>query len=141
MLRTRLALSEKQTQVKAQIQMLLKRHGLEKPSDLGTTRSKQYRHWLESLCEWESLGLGARQSLASLLRQLSGIEAEMENLEKLIEQLGEQPRHKPIVEALMKEKGVGLVTALIYRTEIGKASRFRRRPACRQIRGTDTDES
>jgi transposase len=125
-LRTRMALSERQTQVKTQIQMLLKRHGLEKPSDLGSTRSKQYRQWLQSLSEWESLGSGTRQSLASLLRQLKGIEGEMENLEKLVKQLGDQQRHKPIVEALMKEKGVGLVTALVYRTEIGNASRFRR---------------
>ena len=125
-LRTRLALSEKQTQVKAQIQMLLKRYGLEKPADLGSTRSKQYRQWLEGLCVCATLGWGTRQSLASLLRQLSGIEGEMENLDKLVGQLGNQPRHKPIVEALMEEKGVGLLTALVYRTEIGQAGRFRR---------------
>lgn len=126
LLRTRLGLSERQTQVKAQIQMLLKRQGLEKPSDLGSARSKQYRQWLERLSEWESLGWGTRHSLASLLRQLRGIEDEMDNLEKLVEQLGNQQRHKPIVEALMKEKGVGLLTALVYRTEIGQARRFRR---------------
>ena len=125
-LRTRLALSEKQTQVKAQIQMLLKRYGLEKPADLGSTRSKQYGQWLEQLSVSASLGWGTRQSLASLLRQLRGIEQEMENLDKLVRQLGSQPRHKPIVEALMKEKGVGLLTALVYRTEIGQARRFRR---------------
>jgi transposase len=125
-LRTRLALRERQTEIKAQIQMLLKRHGLEKPSDLRSARSKQYRYWLESLTEWETLGWGTRQSLASLLRQLKGIEAEMENLEKLVEHLGSQQRHKSIVEALMKETGVGLVTALVYRTEIGQARRFRR---------------
>jgi len=125
-LRTRLALSERQTQVKAQIQMLLKRHGLEKPSDLGSARSKEYRRWLEQLSEYESVGWGTRQSLASLLRQLKGIEGEMENLEKLVKCLGAQQRHKPIVEALMKETGVGLLTALVYRTEIGHASRFRR---------------
>jgi len=125
-LRTRLALSERQTQVKTQIQMLLKRHGLERPSDLGSTRSKQYRQWLEGLSQWESLGWGTRQGLASLLRQLSGIEAEMENLEKLVRELGSQPRHKPIVEALMQEKGVGLLAALVYRTEIGQARRFHR---------------
>lgn len=126
LLRTRLALSEKQTQVKTQIQMLLKRHGLEKPSDLGSTRSKQYRGWLESLSQCKSVGWGTGQSLASLLRQLKGIEEEMENLEKQIRHLGGQSRHQPIVEALMKEKGVGLITALVYRTEIGRASRFRR---------------
>jgi transposase len=125
-LRTRLALSERQTQVKAQIQMLLKRHGLEKPSDLGTTRSKAYRHWLQSLSESESVGWGTRNSLASLLRQLKDIEEEMENLDKLVQCLSQQPRHKPVVEALMKEKGVGLLTALVYRTEIGQARRFRR---------------
>jgi transposase len=125
-LRTRLALSEKQTQVKAQIQMLLKRYGLEKPSDLGSTRSKEYRRWLAGLSECESLGWGTRQSLASLLRQLSGIEGEMENLDSLVKCLGGQERHKSIVEALMKEKGVGLLTALVYRTEIGSAGRFRR---------------
>jgi transposase len=125
-LRTRLALTERQTQVKAQIQMLLKRQGLEKPSDLGSSRSKPYRQWLKSLTDWEPLGWGARQSLASLLRQLSGVEEEMENLDKLVKHLGGQPRHKPIVEALMEEKGVGLLTALVFRTEIGHAGRFRR---------------
>jgi len=125
-LRTRLALSERQTQVKAQIQMLLKRHGLEKPSDLGSTRRKPYRQWLERISEWESLGWGTRHSLASLLRQLKGIEDELENLDKLVKHLGGQQRHQPIVEALMKEKGVGLLTALVYRTEIGQSRRFRR---------------
>jgi len=125
-LRARLALTERQTQVKAQIQMLLKRYGLEKPSDVGSSRTKPYRQWLEGLSECQTLGWGARQSLASLLRQLKGIEAEINNLDKLVEQLGKQPRHKPIVEALMKEAGVGLLTALVYRTEIGHASRFSR---------------
>jgi transposase len=125
-LRTRLALKERKTQVKAQIQMLLKRHGLQKPSDLGSTRSKQHRFWLESLRECGSVGWGIRHALSSLLRQLKGIEEEMENLDKLVKHLGDQPRHKPIVEALMKETGVGLLTALVYRTEIGQARRFHR---------------
>jgi transposase len=125
-LRTRLALSERQTQVKAQIQMLLKRYGLEKPSDVGSPRSKAYRQWLAALSECQTLGWGARQSLASLLRQLQGIEGEMNNLDKLVEQLGRQARHKPIVEAVMEEAGVGLLTALVYRNEIGEANRFGR---------------
>jgi transposase len=124
--RTRLALLERQTQVKAQIQMLLKRNGLEKPSDLGSSRSKPYRGWLKSLTQCLSVGSGARHSLDSLLRQLEEIEEEMAKLDKLIQQLGNQPRHKPIVEALMKEKGVALLTAMVYRTELGQASRFRR---------------
>jgi transposase len=124
--RARLAVRDRQTQVKAQIQMLLKRHGLEKPSDLGSSRSKQYRRWLESLAEMKSLGWGTRHSLASLLRQLKDIEEELGILDKLVEELASQPRHKPIVKSLMEESGVGLLTAITYRTELGFAGRFRR---------------
>src|SRR5262245_5755289 len=38
--RTRQDLAEKQTRLKTQMQMLLKRWGIEKPSDLGSSRSK-----------------------------------------------------------------------------------------------------
>ena len=44
LIRARLDLSEKQTQVKAQIQMLLKQQGLEKPSGLETAWTIAYRH-------------------------------------------------------------------------------------------------
>ncbi len=125
-LRTRLQCGEKLTQVKTQIQMLLKRHGLERPADLGSSRTKGYFQWLEALSVSESLNWGTRQSLASLLRQLRGIEEEIQQLDKLVEQLAQHPRHKAIVEALKKEKGVGLLTALVFRTEIGDALRFRR---------------
>jgi len=51
LVRTRLAAADKQTQIKAQIQMLLKRCGLEKPSDIGSSRTVQYRKWLQALSE------------------------------------------------------------------------------------------
>src|ERR1700757_439904 len=69
LIRTRLELAEKQTQLKSQIQMLLKRHGLEKPSGLGAGWTIRYWQWLEGLTELESIGWGARHGLASLLRQ------------------------------------------------------------------------
>ena len=120
--RTRLEMGVKQTQVKAQIQMLLKRWGVEKPSEIKGSWSKRYRLWLESLRLRWSTG----HSLASLLRQLQHIESEIEILDVRIEELAGQKRHQPILEALMEEKGVGLLTALVYRTEIGQARRFRR---------------
>ena len=126
LVRTRQELGEKQTQVKAQIQMLLKRQGLEKPSDIGSSQTRSYRKWLEALTESGTLGWGARQSLGSLLRQLRAIEEELARLDQQVEQLAEEPRHAPIVEALRQEKGVGVLTAMVYRTEIGDAGRFRR---------------
>ena len=124
--RTRMELAEKQTQVKSQIQMLLKRHGVEKPSGLGVGWTKRYRQWLDSIAESNHLGWGARQALGSLLRQFTFIESEMGSIEKLVKQLAEAPRHRAIVDELMQEPGVGLMTAIVYRTEIGFAGRFRR---------------
>jgi transposase len=127
LIRTRLELGEKQTQVKAQIRMLVKRHGVEKPSGLGSGWTVGYRRWLAGLAESEGwLGWGTRQALSSLLGQLDFLEAELERIQKPLEQLADEPRHKPIIEELTQEAGVGLLTAMVYRTEIGQAGRFRR---------------
>jgi len=123
--RTRLELGEKQTQVKTQIQMLLKRHGLERPKDL-SKRTVAWRHWLTALSKSETLQWATRESLSSMLRQLGAIESELQQLDFRVQQLAQQERHKPIIEALTEEKGVGLLTAMVYRTELGRASRFRR---------------
>ena len=125
LVRSRIELVEKQTRVKTQIQMLVKRHGVEKPSGCGSAWTIRHRQWLDALTE-SGLGAGARTALRSLLRQLSFLEAEIERLEKPIRQLADQPRHKPIIDELTQEHGVGLMTAMVYRTEIGHAGRFRR---------------
>jgi len=124
--RSRTDLREKATQIKAQIQMLLKRFGMEKPSDLGKSWTLGFRAWLKALTESGHLGPGGRQTLASLLRQLQFHEEEIQRIEKPIRQLADEPRYKPIVEALSAEKGVGLLGAMTYATEIGYAGRFRR---------------
>jgi transposase len=126
LVRTRLELAEKQTQLKSQVQMLLKRHGLEKPSGLGAGWTVRYEKWLEGLTECEGLGWGLRQSLSSLRRQLSWIEDEIARIEKPVEQLAQEPRHKTIIEELRKEPGVGLLTAMVFRTEMGYGGRFQR---------------
>ena len=126
LVRARMELAEKQTGIKAQIQMLLKRYGLEKPSGIGSGWTVGYWRWLEHLCESEAQGWGMRQTLGSLLRQLRFVETEIQQMEKPLEQLANAARNKPIIEELMQESGVGLLTALAYRTEIGHAGRFRR---------------
>src|SRR5438093_1990908 len=88
LIRARVELGEKQTQVKSQIQMLLKRHGVEKASGLGAGWTVRYRRWLQALTESEPLGRGGRQTLGSLLRQLSFIEGEIERMQQRGERLG-----------------------------------------------------
>ena len=126
LVRTRMELAEKQTKVKTQVQMLLKRQGIEKPSDLRGRWSKPYRQWLEGLSESSRVAWGTRQSLSSLLRQLQFIESEIQEIDKLVQQLSEDPRHRELLEELMKEPGVGFLTAMVFRTEVGDAGRFRR---------------
>jgi transposase len=66
LIRARVEIGEKQTQVKSQIQMLLKRQGLEKPSGLGAGWTVRYRRWLEALTESPEVGWGAGQTLGQL---------------------------------------------------------------------------
>src|SRR3989475_12520682 len=47
-------------------------------------------------------------------------------MQQAVEGLADEPRHKPFVDELRQECGVGLLTAMVYRTEIGYAGRFRR---------------
>ncbi len=98
LIRTRLDLTERLTQLKSQIQMLLKRHGLEKPCGLGAGWTVGYGQWLKALAETESLGWGMRQALGSLVRQLKFIEDEIERMTKPLEELASEPRHKPIID-------------------------------------------
>src|SRR5262249_18075857 len=78
LIRTRLDLGEKQTQIKSQIQMLLKRQGVEKPPGIGASWTVAYRRWLDALKQSESLGWGSRQALSSLMSQLHFIEVEIQ---------------------------------------------------------------
>jgi transposase len=124
--RARLDLSQKQTAVKAQVQMLLKRHGLEKPEGIGNSWSKSWRGWIEGLSADPGLGWGLRKTLGSLLRQLEFLEGEIAELDEAMRELGETGRWQPMVQAMLREKGVGRMTALKYATDIGDFNRFRR---------------
>lgn len=126
LVRTRVECGDKLTRVKTQIQMLLKRHGVEKPDDIGSSGTVGHFKWLQSLSESKTLGWSTRHSLASLLRQLKSIEEELEQLDEAVRQLAQHPRHKTIVEALTKVKGVGVLTAMVFRTEVADAGRFKR---------------
>jgi transposase len=126
LVRARMEVVEKQSRLKTQIQMLVKRHGLEKPSGCGSGWTIRYRQWLEALSDSKTLSSGSGTALKSLLRQLSFFEDEIKRMDKPVQELAEQPRHKPIIEELTQEEGVGLITAMVYRTEIGHAGRFHR---------------
>lgn len=116
---------EKLTTVKTQLTCLLKRNGIEEPKEVGGRWTKSYRAWLKKLPE-TTLDLGAGKVLLSYLRQIASVEEELAYWDKEVETLGQSDSHKAAVEAMTAHKGVGMVTATTFLTEMGDLSRFKK---------------
>ena len=125
--RARLDLSDKRISLKAQIKMLLKRSGLRKPPGIGKKWTNGYRAWLKCLTGSETVSYGARVGLKTLLRQLEFVESEIEILQREVENLSQTERYFEYVKAMCKEKGVGVLTAMVFLTEVGDLNRFSNR--------------
>lgn len=125
--RTRLDVAEKCAAVRAQVQSLLKRNHRRRPSGLGKGWTKPFEHWLEGLTEDVSLGLGTRAALASLLRQLRFHEDELARLDERLLRLVESPRYCQAMRKLLALQGVGVLTALVFLSEMGDLDRFANR--------------
>lgn len=125
--RARLDAAEKISAVKAQIQGLLKRNRLCRPEAAGHGWTKPFRAWLEAQRRDEQVGVGVRGTLASLLRQLSYLEEEVDRLEAELGRLVAGRRYAAAVAALVQLQGVGALTALVFLTEVGDLKRFANR--------------
>ena len=124
LVRSRILCGEKLTAIKAQIQAFLKRNGVVKDPEAGTAWTKQYCRWLRGI----ELKPSAQQALDCLLRQMDFMQAEMATLEGQIEALSKTTRYEEAARALQEQiKGVGLLTAMVYLTEMGDLSRFKNR--------------
>lgn len=124
--RARLDAAEKVTEVKAQLQGLLKRNRLIRPEEVGKGWTKKFRAWLEATSRDEQVGAGTRGTLAGLLRQLNFLEEELERLDAELQRLLAGPR-AAAVAALLRLPGVGVLTALVFLTEVGDLKRFANR--------------
>lgn len=126
--RLRLGLGHRCGSIRSQIGGLLKRHEIRKPGGMGRNWTLGHRRWLEGLTRGGSvLGEGCRKGLESLLRQLAFYESELEEVEGEVLSLSETERYREYVEELRKLNGVGLVTAMVFLTEMGDMSRFSNR--------------
>jgi len=119
--RQRLATAEDGSAIKTRIRWLLKRSGVESSSAGGWTC--EYRCRLYDLAE-KGLPGGAGQALGSLRRHLDWLEVEMDRLDGQVLALSRTDRYKRPVAALRRHKGVGVLTAMVYLTEMGDLSRF-----------------
>ena len=122
--RARLDLGVKLTEVKTQVQTLLKGRRIRKPETAGKSWTKAFRMWLKTQCMEDN----PWPALATLLRQIAVLESEIDILNKEIEKLSEKPRYKEAARALVEDiVGVGLLTAMVFLTEMGDLSRFSNR--------------
>jgi len=130
LVRTRLDVSVKIGLLKNQVKSLLKRNQVRRPPGLGKSWTRGFRRWLlQSLVERveSPLYAGARHALASLLRQLDFLEKEQERLDAAVSALVDAPRYLEAVHELARLSGVGVLTALVFLTEMGDLRRFANR--------------
>ncbi len=127
--RRRLELTKKNTRVKAQIRMTLKKANVIRPKGLGKGWTKAFRQWLREICDLEAgvLQYGEVLDLESHLRELKFLEGEIEIQNHNVEALSRDERYSDACDALCEMKGVSTLTAMVFLTEVGDMSRFSNR--------------
>jgi len=127
--RMRLEVADKLSAARTQVRTLLKRNKVEKSKEVGQAWTISDRQWLQRLAEpGHELALGGRVALASLLRQIAALEAEIQKLDDVVKTLATTDRYRVAVEALDTQlTGVAVLTAMVFLTELGDLRRFRNR--------------
>ena len=123
LVRRRLAVAEDCSAVQTRIRWLLKGSGVE---SLGGSWTLEHWQRLRELAAGE-LPPGTSAALASLMRQAEWLWEETERLDAQVLALSQTPRYAAVVAALRRQKGVGVLTAMVYATELGDFSRFANR--------------
>jgi transposase len=127
LVRRRLQLGEDLTRTKNRIHGFLKRRGHRRPEHLKTLWSKKYLWWLKGLVL--QIGPGSALELGSLLRELEFRQGELAVVNRELERMSGREEYRVKAAALMELPGVGLVTAMVFLTELGDLRRFKNRRA------------
>lgn len=129
--RLRLELGAQRTRIKNQIRNLAKRSQLALPEWFGAARdwSRRSLAWLRDVCAGVAgeLGEGARTALASLVELYQALSAQIKELDKAIERLSRAARYDRMFRRLTLLPGVGMLTAMVFLTELGDLARFANR--------------
>jgi transposase len=115
--RYRQQLKQQRTEVKQQIGGLLREERV-----LGAPARAWSKAWLAWLRETVALGEHGQWVLDRQLRRLAELEEEIAVVEKRLEEV---TANDPLTHKLLQQKGVGLVTAVTLRAEIGQFERFK----------------
>jgi len=122
--RTLFDLGVKITLVKNQVHTLLKKYGVKRPEEMECW-TLSFWEWLEQVKD--SISYEFRICLKSLINQLSFLIKEKKDIEKEVKRIALKKRYWMLYEKLREIKGVGLMTAMTFLTEIGDVTRFKNR--------------
>jgi transposase len=117
LVRYRQQLADERRNVKLRVGALLRDQRIPKPTI--TPWTKKWLRWLQTEA---LLSAASRWITTQQLHRLAQLEADIAAVE---ERLTAQTAEDPLVQQLLREKGVGLVTAVTVRAEIGRFDRFR----------------
>ena len=120
--RRRLQLGEDVTRAKNRIHGLLRRWGVRRPEGVKTLWTKKHLAWLRGLPA--TLTRCAGWTLGSLVREVEYLFEERDRLDEALLELSETSRYEGRVEKAQAIPGVGLVTAMVFLTEMGDPGRF-----------------
>jgi transposase len=111
-------LVEERRRVKLRIRAMLREERLSAPADVGEVWTISWRKWLQSST---SLRDHSRWVMDMHLSNLEHLAEQIRDVEK---RMKESTQDDLVVQKLLAEKGVGLVTAVTMRAEIGTFERF-----------------
>jgi len=114
MVRYRQTRVEHRKTAKLRISALLREHRIRCPHRSGT---KAWREFLEQV----ELPLESSFILGRYLKDVSRAQEDIQEVERMLKHWQDDP----FVKQLLEQPGIGLVTALVMRAEIGRADRFR----------------
>jgi transposase len=118
------------TRSKTRVQSLLKRYGLRKPESVGESWTRRHWAWLQAMTGTGSpLGSGTRKALGRLLDGVTWQEGQVKVMEADVVELSRTPRYAEAVHVATEDPGVGVLTAMVFLTEMGDLRRFRNRAA------------
>jgi transposase len=108
-------LKKERKNVKLRIRSLLREERI--PSPAANAWTKAWREWLRTVV----LGTESRWVMDQLIDQCKRLEADLRDVEQRMQQATAEDS---LTQRLLTEKGVGLITAIALRAEIGRFDRF-----------------
>jgi transposase len=116
LVRYRQQLKRSRIELKLQIRALLREERVKPPARAWT---RAWRAWLD---QSDALGSAARWILHEQLSRLAELDT---HLKRVHEELEQRTAEDPMISALEQQNGIGKVTAVTLRAEIGQFRRFR----------------